>query len=299
MSGGKTRNRELRLPPVPFRRGSVALVGGGPGAPDLLSLRAIAYLSRADCVVYDRLSDRRMLSWVPPGAERRYVGKRPGDGPGAQDRIQALLRDRASRSLRVVRLKGGDPFVYGRGFEELQDLVGHGIPVTIVPGISSVTGGLTAAGIPPVHRGTASTFAVFPGREARQKGASTVRLEALAGAAETLVGVMALERLAEIVGGLRRVRGSSEPAALVESGGTARQRVLRAPLGRLVQAARRRKFVPPVLLVVGPVAALRAEAGARPAPGPLSAPGGRRGARPGARRPRPGRRPRRRAPSRA
>ncbi len=263
MRGSRTRGRTLRLPRVRFRRGSVALVGGGPGAPDLLSLRAAAYLSRADCVVYDRLPDRRMLSWVPREAERCYVGKRPGDDPKAQERIQALLRERARRSLRVVRLKGGDPFVYGRGFEELQDLVRHGIPVEIVPGISSVTGGLAAAGIPPVHRGAASTFAVFPGREARQKGTSPVRLEALAAAADTLVGVMALERLAEIVERLCKVRGSSEPAALVESGGTARQRVLRTSLGRLVQGAHRRKFAPPVLLVVGPVAALKGGTGRR------------------------------------
>jgi uroporphyrin-III C-methyltransferase len=253
----------LRLPRVRFRRGSVALVGAGPGAPDLMSLRAAAYLSRADCIVYDRLSDRRMLSWARQGAERRYVGKRPGDGPGSQERIQALLRERASRSLRVVRLKGGDPFVYGRGFEELQDLARHGIPVEVVPGISSVTGGLASARIPPVHRGTASTFAVFPGREAREKGAGTVRLRALARSADTLVGVMALERLPQLVEELRRVRGDAEPAALVESGATARERVLRAPLGRLVAAARRCRFAPPVLLVVGPVAALRASAPSR------------------------------------
>ena len=288
------RSETFRLPRVRFRRGSVALVGGGPGAPDLLSLRAAAYLSRADCVVYDRLSDRRMLSWVPRGAERRYVGKRPGDDPRTQERIQALLRERASRSLRVVRLKGGDPFVYGRGFEELADLSRHGIPVEVVPGISSVTGGLASARIPPVHRGTASTFAVFPGREAREKGASTVRLEALAAAADTLIGVMALERLPVLVEGLRRVRGGSEPAALVEAGGTAHQRVLRAPLGRLVEAARRRKFAPPVLLVVGPVAALGARTGRgrRSGPFPSRTAGGKLARRSGGARALPQRGPR-------
>jgi uroporphyrin-III C-methyltransferase len=246
----------LELPRPRFEPGSVVLVGGGPGAPDLVSLRALSYLTQADAVVYDRLVDPRVLRWAPLKARRLFVGKGPRTKAGEQDAIHRLLLKLARRGDRVVRWKGGDPFVYGRGFEELEFLRRHGITVRVIPGISSVTGALTAAEIPLVHRGVSDTFSVFPGRRARGLPEARDRLARLAQASDTLVGLMVVEELDAIVREISRVRSPQEPAALVVRGTTSSERVVRGTLRSIVSRARRAKVSPPALLVVGRVAAL-------------------------------------------
>ncbi len=250
----------LELPRVRFGPGEVALVGGGPGAPDLVSLRALAYLAQAEVVIYDRLIDPRVLRWAPPKAELIYVGKGPRAGAESQEDIQRLLLRKARERRRVVRWKGGDPFVYGRGFEELEFLENRGIPVTVVPGISSVTGALTSARIPWVHHGIGDTVGVFPGRVASgtRKGGGSVA--ALAKSSDTLVGLMVVADLRRLLQEIRTVRPAHEPAALVVDATTKRQRVLYSTVGKLSRLAREKKVRPPAILVVGPVVKVAREA---------------------------------------
>lgn len=248
------RSPTVTLPRVRFRPGEVVLAGAGPGGADHVTLRALAYLRQADVIVHDRLAGASTMRWASPFAERVCVGKVPGGGGVRQEEIHRILEERALRGQRVLRWKGGDPFVYGRGAEEVEHLRARGIRVTVVPGVSSVTGALTSAGVPIVHRDLASSFAVFPGEQGPRRSAP-VALEALARSSDTLIGLMAVRRLEEVLAPILRVRGPGEPAALVQNGTTARERIVRAPLGELARAARRARIRAPAILVVGAVAA--------------------------------------------
>jgi uroporphyrin-III C-methyltransferase/precorrin-2 dehydrogenase/sirohydrochlorin ferrochelatase len=243
--------------PVASARGLVSLVGAGPGDPDLLTLKALRRLRSADVVVYDRLVGDAVLEYASPSAERIDVGKRPGVNGTTQAAIDALLVDLAQHGRRVVRLKGGDPFVFGRGGEEALALARAGVDFEVVPGISSALAAPAAAGIPVTHRGLSASVTIVNGHDADQHD-----WEALARGSGTLVFLMAVEHLETIVARLlAHGRSSCEPAALIEWATLPRQRVLAVPLSEIASRARLSEFEPPAVLIVGPTAALVNEVG--------------------------------------
>ena len=232
---------------------TVYLVGAGPGDPGLLTRRGAELLARADVVVYDRLAPRALLELAPANAERVDVGKAPGDVAMGQDAINALLVDRGARGLEVVRLKGGDPFVFGRGAEEAEALRDAGVTFEVVPGITSAIAAAAYAGIPVTHRGLSTHFTVVTGHEDPAKGAIDTDWDALARAGGTLVILMGAGRIEELA--RRLVAGGRSPetaVAAVQWGTRPEQRTVRATLGTIADAG----VQPPSAIVVGPVAGI-------------------------------------------
>ncbi|MGH7392053.1 MAG: uroporphyrinogen-III C-methyltransferase [Candidatus Rokuibacteriota bacterium] len=239
-----------------MRRGSVALVGAGPGDPALITVRGRRLLRYADVVVYDRLVDPRLLDLSPPGARRVFVGKAGGHHTLEQDAINELLVLHARRGRRVVRLKGGDPFVFGRGGEEAEALAAAGVPFEVVPGVTSALAVPAYAGIPVTHRAAASSFAVVTGHESAHR--SRVDWARLAGAVDTLVILMGLAGLPRIARELVAAgRPPSTPAAVVRAGTTADQVVVSGTLADIAGRAAAARLEPPAVIVVGEVVALR------------------------------------------
>src|SRR5947199_210738 len=247
-----------RAPGSPgVRVGSVALVGAGPGDPGLITVRGLERLRRADVVVYDRLVDRRLLDEAPR-ARRIFAGKARGAHALPQEQINALLVRHARRGRRVVRLKGGDPFVFGRGGEEAEALARARIPFEVVPGVTSAVAAPAYAGIPLTHRGVASSFAVVTGHGCASERGRPVDWARLATAVDTLVVLMGLERLAEIARELvARGRPAATPVALVRCGTTDWQETVIGTLGDIATRARRARLEPPVVAVIGDAVALR------------------------------------------
>lgn len=245
------------------RPGRVALVGAGPGDAGLLTLAAQELLFEADVVLHDALVPDEILAMRGPRSRLVDAGKRGGRPSARQDDINAAMIDAARQGLEVVRLKGGDPFVFGRGGEEMAALTEAGIEVVVVPGVSSANAAPAAAGIPLTHRGVASSFAVTSLKAGDSAGAGS-RLEALAAAADTLVVMMPLADLEELCVHLRRVLGA-RPAALVARAGTPGQRVIRGSAEDIAERARRARLEGPATLVVGEVVALSPSQAAVPA----------------------------------
>lgn len=238
--------------------GRVFLVGGGPGDPRLITLRGAELLTEADVVVYDRLVSPALLDLAPVTAERVYVGKEPGRAAMPQAEIDALLVSRALAGLLVVRLKGGDPFVFGRGGEEALACARAGVRFEVVPGVTSSVAAPAYAGIPVTHRGVARSFAVVTGSTAH--GEDPPDLAGLATAVDTLVILMAAGRLEEtcrelVDGG----RSPATPAAIVQWAATPEQKTVVGTLDDLAALARAATIGPPATLVVGEVAALAHE----------------------------------------
>lgn len=244
----------------PAQRGTVYLVGGGPGDPRLLGLRAARLLSTATFVAYDRLSPPEALALCPEGCERVYVGKHPDRHALPQPELNELLVSRALRGDAVVRLKGGDPFVLGRGSEEALACATAGVPFEIVPAVTSATAAPAYAGIPVTHRGLAAGFAVVTGHEDPTKGAAQVDYDALARFPGTLVLLMGVGRISEIAAALVAAgKDAATPVAVVRWGSTPRQETLVATLGDVGERVAEAGFGPPAVTVVGEVAALREE----------------------------------------
>lgn len=239
-----------------MRPGRVCLVGAGPGDPGLLTVRALERLREADVVVYDRLVNPALLDEAPSGALRIFAGKRVGSHCVAQAAINALLVHHAEAGRFVVRLKGGDPFVFGRGGEEALALSEAGIAFEVVPGVSSAIAVPAYAGIPVTHRGVASSFAVLTGHEDPSKDGDAVDWPALATAVDTLVVLMAVSSFPRIVGALlANGRPSETPVALIRWGTTEAQEVRVGTLADIVERAR--DLEPPVVAVIGEVVRLR------------------------------------------
>jgi uroporphyrin-III C-methyltransferase/precorrin-2 dehydrogenase/sirohydrochlorin ferrochelatase len=233
------------------RPGRVALVGAGPGDPDLLTVAARDLLADADVVFHDALVDPRTLALCGPRTRLVAVGKRGGRESADQAEITARLVADARAGRDVVRLKGGDPFLFGRGGEELAELRRAGIEVVVVPGVSAALAAPAAAGIPVTLRGVAGSVAVVAGHD--RGGASPRGLEAIARAADTLVVLMPLGNLEAVCARLAVAVGSDRPAALVASATLDAQQVVRAPIGRMVDAAAAASIASPATLVVGEV----------------------------------------------
>ncbi len=241
--------------------GRVVLVGAGPGDPDLITIKGATALAEADVVVYDRLAAPALLDLAPVGAERIYVGKQPGGHAMRQDEIGTVLVEHARMGRTVVRLKGGDPFVFGRGGEELLACAEAGVGCEVIPGITSAVSAPAAAGIPVTHRGVARSFAVVTASTA---GAAhepdAVDLGRVATATDTLVLLMAAGRLAETCAALIAAgRPADEPAALVMWATTPEERSVIGTLADLPTLAAAASMGPPATLIVGGVAALPRE----------------------------------------
>jgi uroporphyrin-III C-methyltransferase len=240
-----------------FARGSVWLVGAGPGDPGLLTLLARHALEQADVVLHDALVAPEILSLKGAKAWLETVGKRAGGGGPKQLRINQRLIDLARQGLRVLRLKGGDPFVFGRGGEEALALAAAGVPFRVVPGVTSGIGGPAYAGIPATHRMRAQSVAFVTGHAAGSGDPPAVDWAALSKAADTIVLYMGLARLAAIAQALLDAgRAADEPVAILEEATTARQRRHLTTLTRAAAAVRGALPSAPTLIVIGPVVSL-------------------------------------------
>ena len=240
--------------------GRVMLVGAGPGDPELISVKGARALAEADVVVYDRLAAPALLDLASPTARRIYVGKTPGGHAMQQPQIDALLVDLAQAGATVVRLKGGDPFVFGRGGEELLACAAAGVACEVIPGITSAIAAPAAAGIPVTHRGMARSFAVVTASTAGgAHGPDATDLSRIATAVDTLVILMAAGRLEATCRALIEAgRTPDEPAALVMWATTPEERHVVGTLADLPALAAAARLGPPATLIVGEVASLPA-----------------------------------------
>lgn len=242
-------------------RGTIYLVGAGPGDPGLLTVKALRLIQQADSVVYDRLVSREIRQLIPDSVSRIYVGKATGRHTLSQDEINALLIRLASRGQRVVRLKGGDPFIFGRGSEEALALARHDIRFEIVPGITAAQACAAYAGIPLTHRGVAQGVQFVTGHRSND-GATLFDPAAVADPGQTLVIYMGLGRLELIARTLADAgRAADTPAAVIERGTTPRQRTLVTTLGELPGAVEAEAVRSPALLVIGRVVSMADELG--------------------------------------
>ncbi|HET6211926.1 MAG TPA: uroporphyrinogen-III C-methyltransferase [Micromonosporaceae bacterium] len=245
---------ELDSPAIPERRGTVALVGAGPGDPELITVKGRRLLAEADVVVADRLTPGLLLDELRPDVEFVDASKIPYGPAATQDEINRILVERARAGRFVVRLKGGDPFVFGRGGEEVLACAAAGVPVLVVPGVTSAVAVPAVAGIPVTHRGSAQEFVVVSGHLPPGDPESLVDWPALARLRGTLVILMGLRNLAAIAAVLlAHGRSGQTPVAVIADGTTAAQRILRVPLGDL--AASVGGIRPPAVVVVGAVVA--------------------------------------------
>ena len=250
-------SRDLSLPA--FEAGSVWLVGAGPGDPGLLTLHAVNGLKQADVVVYDALVGAAILDLARPDCERVYAGKRGGKPSPVQADISQRLVRLAQEGKRVLRLKGGDPFVFGRGGEEALALVAAGVPFRIIPGISAGIGGLAYAGIPVTHRDTNSTVTFVTGHGVGGAVPDGIDWAALARGAPVIVFYMALKHIAAIAGALiAHGRAATEPLAVVSQATLPEQVILETTLGRCAADIAAAAIEPPCIVVVGEVVRLRA-----------------------------------------
>lgn len=253
---------QLTLPPAlhaNFLPGEVALVGAGPGDPGLLTLRAWSLLQQADAVVYDRLVSDELLALLPARCSRHYVGKASGYHSLPQEQINRLLLDLARDRLRVVRLKGGDPFIFGRGAEELEFLLEQGVDCQVVPGITAASGCTTYAGIPLTHRDLAHSCQFITGH-LQKDGELRLPWESLASGGQTLVFYMGLASLGTIARKLIAAGLPADtPAALISRGTQPDQRVVRGTLEALDEMACANQLSAPTLTVIGRVVGLFAE----------------------------------------
>ena len=235
-------------------------MGAGPGDPGLLTVKGLRCLQSADAVVYDRLMDPTLLQSAPPGAELIFVGKERGRQALTQDQINDLLVEKATQGKLVVRLKGGDPFVFGRGGEEAQVLASHGVEFEVVPGITSAIAAAAYAGIPVTQRRMATCFTVVSGSEDPSKPESVIPWDVLARTGGTLVVLMGWAALQSILSTLQREGMAADtPVALVQWGTWRRQKTVDGTLSNIVEKAAAAGLAPPVVAVIGPVASLRQE----------------------------------------
>ncbi len=241
-----------------MKKGKVYLIGAGPGDPGLITVKGLACLKKADVVVYDYLANEKLLSHIKEGAETVYVGKKGGDHTLPQDQINRLIVEKASEGKTVARLKGGDPFLFGRGGEEAEELVSSGIPFEIVPGVTSAIAAPAYAGIPLTHRDFASTVAFITGHEDPTKEESRIAWDKISTGVGSLVFLMGVGNLANIAAELiTNGRNPETPVALIRWGTLPQQETVLGNLSNIAEIAQSRKLKPPVIILVGEVVKLR------------------------------------------
>lgn len=243
---------------VDVRGGWVALVGGGPGPSDLITVRGWRLLLRADVVVVDRLAPRDLLDELRPEVEVVDAGKAPHGHNLTQAQINTLIVERARRGLGVARLKGGDPFVFGRGGEEALACAAAGVPCEVVPGVTSAVAVPAMAGIPVTHRGITQDVAIVSGHLDPSHPGSTVDWDALSSGPGTVVVLMGVSALSTISAELvKRGRSSRTPTAVIHAGGTTEERVVTGGLGEIARLAEEAQISSPAVIVIGDVVSLR------------------------------------------
>lgn len=236
------------------KNGTVYLVGAGPGSLSLLTLRAKELVEQADCIVYDALVSPYILRWAKPGCKVEYVGKRASNHSLPQDETNRLLVKLAQEYDCVVRLKGGDPYVFGRGGEEAEELLRHGIRFEEVPGVSSALAGPAYAGIPVTHRDSCTQFTVFTGHETPDKKKASLDIAGIAQASGTKIMLMGMQKLEEILSSLiAEGQDAKTPAAVIQWATTPRQRSLLATVATLAEKAKQAGFGAPSIVVIGDV----------------------------------------------
>ena len=232
------------------KKGKVFICGAGPGDPGLVTVRAMALLKMCNIILYDRLVGKEIIDQIPAKAEKVFVGRTVGDPTTHQDRANKLMVQHAKKGKTVLRLKGGDPFIFGRGAEEAEYLIKHGIEFEIVPGITSAIASPAYAGIPLTHRRHSSSVAIVTGHEDAEKDELVIRWGRLAGAVDTIVVLMGIEQLGQISNDLVKAgMKKSTRVAIVESGTTSKQRVVRGTLGTIAAAAKKSGVRPPAVIV--------------------------------------------------
>jgi len=237
--------------------GKVFLVGAGPGDPSLITLRAVEIIKKADVVLYDRLVSKKIISMIPKKAESIYVGRAVGDDYKHQDDTNELMVMYAKTKRNIVRLKGGDPMIFGRGGEEAEYLKKHNVSFEIIPGITSGIGSATYAGIPLTHRKFASSVVFVTGHEDFEKSKDAVRWKKLAKSTDTIVVMMGLSRIGIISkhllsGGMDK----KTPVAVIQDGTTSKQKMITGTISNIAQKIKQSKIRPPSIIIIGKVVSL-------------------------------------------
>jgi uroporphyrin-III C-methyltransferase len=241
-----------------MRKGKVFICGAGPGDPKLMTMRAMELLKGCDIVLFDRLVGKEIINQIPASSEKAYVGRTVGDSTTHQDRTNELMVRYAKEGKTVLRLKGGDPFIFGRGAEEAEYLIRHGIKFEIVPGITSSIASPAYAGIPLTHRRYSSSVAIVTGHEDDTKeGSLMVRWNKLASAVDTIVILMGIGQLDNISRNLIKAGMKNNiKVAIIASGTTDNQRVVKGTLGNIARLTKKADVKPPAVIVIGQVAGL-------------------------------------------
>ena len=237
--------------------GKVYLVGAGPGDAKLITLKAAELLQKADVVLYDRLVSKKILSMISPTAKKVYVGRAVGDDTTHQKNTNDLMVEWAKSKKHIVRLKGGDPIIFGRGGEEAEFLKSHKIKYEIVPGITSGIGSATYSGIPLTHRKYASSVVFVTGHEDPEKNSPSVQWKLLAKSVDTIVVMMGLSRIDIIAGQL--IEGGLDkntPVAVIQNGTTSKQRMITGKLSNISRLVKKEKIEPPANIIIGRVVEL-------------------------------------------
>lgn len=241
-----------------FESGWVWLCGAGPGDPGLLTLHALNALRQADVIVFDALVDQRILDWANPNAEMIYAGKRGGKPSPKQRDISLTLVDKARNGAKVLRFKGGDPFVFGRGGEEAQTLVQHGIPIRIIPGITAGIGGMAYAGVPITHRDVNQAVTFVTGHDQSGKTPQSIDWGAIAQGSQVIVIYMGMKHIQQITSQLIAAgRAPDEPVCVVTSATTPDQHVLETTLAAAAQDVEKAGIQPPSIICVGRATLMR------------------------------------------
>ncbi|MFL6496351.1 MAG: uroporphyrinogen-III C-methyltransferase [Nitrososphaera sp.] len=240
-----------------MKKGKVFICGAGPGDPKLMTLRAMELLQMSDVVLYDRLVGKEIIDQIPEGSEKAYVGRMVGDPITHQEKTNKLMVKYAKWGKTVLRLKGGDPFIFGRGAEEAEYLIKHGVEFELVPGITSSIASPAYAGIPLTHRRYSSSVAIVTGHEDPKKDKLVVRWSKLAGAVDTIVVLMGIAELDQISYNLMKAgMKKSIKVAIVANGTTDKQRVVKGTLGSIARLTKKAGIQSPAVIVIGRVAGL-------------------------------------------
>ncbi len=238
-------------------KGKVYIVGGGPGDPELITVKGLKLVREADVILYDRLAPIEVLREARPDAIKIYVGKEPGGKGFTQDEINRMLVDYALKGFKVVRLKGGDPFVFGRGEEECIYVVSHGVECEVIPGVSSFLAASARARAPLTSRGFSSSFAVVTGMEDPGKGFKAVDIRRVAEAVDTIVILMGASNAEKLLEEVASVRGYDEVGVIVINATLPGERVIYGSLRELIELARMKVVENPAVIIIGPSVKLR------------------------------------------
>jgi uroporphyrin-III C-methyltransferase len=237
--------------------GKVFICGAGPGDPDLLTLKSMKLLKTCKVVLYDRLVGNDIVKLIPNTSKKIYVGREEGDPSFHQDNTNKIMKKYAKKGEKVLRLKGGDPFIFGRGGEEAEFLREHNIQYEIVPGVTSPIASAIYAGIPLTHRQFSSSIAIVTGHEATEKGQASVHWEKLPDAVDTIIIMMGIGQLRRISTRLIRAGMSKDTdVAIIENGATSKQRVVTGTLENIIDLSRKAEIKPPAIIIIGRVVSL-------------------------------------------